>query len=55
MRRQRGADLHQLVGRLELLDEDVRLERAEGEPEVRLEGAEQLVPERRLFRGLDLR
>ena len=34
---ERGADLHQLKSRLELLDEDVGLERPLGKPEVLLE------------------
>src|SRR5262245_5597666 len=50
-----GADLHQLKARLDLLDEHVCLDRTGGKAEVPLERAENVVPERRLLRGLDFR
>ena len=54
VRAQRGADLHQLEARLELLDEHVDLDRADREAEL-LERRQDVVPERRFFGGLDLR
>jgi hypothetical protein len=50
-----GADLHQLEGRLELLDEDVDQDRADGQTEVLLERPQDPVPAGRLAGGLDLR
>ena len=52
---ERGADLHQLKARLELLDQHVDLDGADGEAEVRFERGEDVVPQRRLLGGLNLR
>ena len=52
---QGGTDLHQLEGRFDLLDEDIGLDRAYRQPEVLLKRREQVVPERGLLGGLDLR
>ncbi len=52
---ERGADLHQLEARLDLLDQDVDLDRADRQAEVLLERREHVVPQRRLLGGLDLR
>ena len=55
MAAQGGTDLHQLEGRFDLLDEDVDLDRAYRQPEVLLKRREQVVPQRGLLGGLDLR
>ena len=52
---QRGANLHQLEARFDLLDEDVGLDRAAREAEVQLERRQDLVPQRGFGGGLDLR
>jgi hypothetical protein len=51
----RRADLHQLKARLELLDEHVHLDGTDGESQVRFERREDVIPERRLLSGLNLR
>ena len=52
---ERGADLHELKRGFELLDQDVGLHGAGGQPQVALQRGEQPVPEGRLLGGLDLR
>ena len=51
---QGGADLHELEGRLELLDEDVGFDLADRQPEVSFESREDVVPQSRFLGGLDL-
>src|SRR5262249_19738234 len=55
MAAERGPNLRELKAHLELLDEDVRLDRTAVEARVLLERGEDVAPERRLRRGLDLR
>jgi hypothetical protein len=54
-RRERGADLHELEARLHLLDQHVDLDRPDVEPEVPLQGRQDVVPERGFLGRLDLR
>ena len=54
-RAERGADLHQLEHRLELLDEHVGLDRADRQAEMLLERGQDVVPERRFLGRLNLR
>ena len=52
---QRGTHFHQLVASLDLLDEYINLDSAVGKSEVLFECRKDIVPERGLFGGLDLR
>ena len=52
---ERGADFHQLEARFDLLDEHVDLDRADRQAQVPFERREDVVPQRRLLGGLNLR
>ena len=52
---ERRADLHQLKTCLELLDQDIHLDCADGEAQVLLQRGQDLVPDRGLLGGLDFR
>ena len=55
MTAERGADFHQLKAGFQLLDQHVDLDGAGGEADVQLERGDDVVPERRFLRRLDLR
>ena len=52
---ERGADFHQLETRFDLFDEHVHLDRAAPESKVLFEADQDVVPQGRFLRGLDLR
>ena len=54
-RAERRPDFHQLETGLELLDQHVGLDRRGRQPQLGLERRQDVVPERRFLRGLDLR